>query len=353
VFGNVIIRTGGLPFRYGPPAGFSELSTENLSAVAIKNPSDHFSAILDTGANILTAAQAKFSNGLWWIKDRANSNQHQWVDSVRGGNLALQMPTPGAETAYVAPSGNSVAWCWNAPDSFTSSAGSISSSGRRNDAAGFSIVSYTGNNTTGATIGHGLSAAPKVMIVKERDGVSRFTMYHGDLGATKYLDFDDDAAAYTSTGSNSTWNSTSPSSTVFTVGANGATNENNMPIIAYCWAEVPGYSSFGTYVGNGNADGPFIYTGFRPAFVLVKRHTTSGGYTVKDSARSPYNPSNIWLTNDSTAAENTGADLTDFLSNGFKIRYSGGQNTSGVGYIYMAFAEHPFGGADVSPSPAR
>jgi hypothetical protein len=322
----------------------------------ITNPSNHFQTILDTGANILTAAQAKFPNGLWWIKDRVNSNQHQLVDSVRGGNLALQTPASGVETAYSAPSGDSVAWCWNAPDAFTSNAGTIASSGRRNVNAGFSIVTYTGNGVAGATVGHDLNAQPKMIIVKNRDQTDPWFVYHEGIDfsipADYYIVLNTNAARVNS---GTAWANTIPTSTVFTLGSNSSVNSNTRNYAAYCWAEVPDYSSFGSYVGNGNADGPFVYTGFRPAFVMIKGAEASGNWVIFDTARNTYNPSSKLLQPNDTGVEiDSSTYEIDILSNGFKVRTSNARvNSSGDGLIYAAFAEHPFGGANVSPSPAR
>jgi len=185
------LNAGQRAFAYTPPTGFKALNTANLPNAPIKKPSDHFTTILDTGANILTAAKAKFPNGLWWIKDRANSNQHQLVDSVRGGNLAVHTPATGNESAYVAPSGNSVAWCWSLPDTFTpvASGGFTNLAGRRNVAAGFSAVTYTAN-ATAQTLTHGLNAAPEFMMVRRRSynsGTIDWAVHHKAVALNNYL----------------------------------------------------------------------------------------------------------------------------------------------------------------------
>jgi len=349
---------GNLPFAHTPPAGFKPLSTADLPSVDIKDPSDHFTTILDTGANILSSAQSTFSNGLWWIKSRASSNQHQFVDSVRGGNLALQCPSLALETAYVAPANNSVGWCWSAPDTFTGSGGTISSIGRRNTSAGFSIVSYQGTGSAG-TIAHGLSQAPEFVIVKNRLASGGFVVAHKDidiLNGNLALHTNNPPQAFGSGWvdalSAATFSIRAGGSNIGNVGSSGA------DYIAYCWHSVPGYSSFGSYVGNGNNDGPFVYTGFRPAFVMLKRTDSTSDWAIVDSSRFLYNGSQDYtLKPNLTNAEATVTDkyiVGDFLANGFKFRYyDSSMNVSGGTYVYMAFAEHPFGGSNVSPATAR
>jgi hypothetical protein len=239
-----------------------------------------------------------------------------------------------------------VAWCWKAGGPAVSNTdGSITSQVSANQDAGFSIVSYTGNNTDGATIGHGLGKKPSFMIVKERTGASGWFVYHKDLGATKFLALHDTLAAGTETGSGSCWFATEPTSSVFTVGANGATNENNRPIISYCWTEIEGFSKFGSYVGNDDPDGPFVYCGFKPAFVMTKRTDTTGEWWMYDSSRGSTNPIPRMLLADSSGTENEDSSsyLLDFLSNGFKIRAGlAALNGDGGTFIFMAFAESPF-----------
>jgi hypothetical protein len=303
---------------------------------------------------ILDAAQDTFANGLWWIKSRASSNQHQFVDSVRGGNLALQCPSLALETAYVAPSNNSVGWCWNAPDTFTGSGGTISSSGRRNTSAGFSIVSYQGTGSAG-TIAHGLSQAPEFVIVKNRLASGGFVVAHKDIDI-----LNGNLALQTSNppqGFGSGWVDALSAAT-FSIRAGGSNIGNvgssGADYIAYCWHSVPGYSSIGSYVGNGNPDGPFVYTGHRVGWLLVKCSSTgSTDWYIWDSERNTYNPAGNTLRPNVTGQE-TVENYIDMLSNGFKLReVSASYNATGSTYIYIAFAEHPFGGANVSPSPAR
>jgi hypothetical protein len=225
---------------------------------------------------------------------------------------------------------------------------SISSTVRANPSAGFSIVSYTGNGTPtiANSIGHGLNATPELIIVKNRDNTIQpynWAVFHKDLidGSTvRYLRLNTTDGQVTGSGH---WRNTPPTSSVFYVGNDGPVNDSGDDYIAYCFAPVEGYSAFGSYTGNGSSDGPFIYTGFRPRFILQKRTDTAGSsWQILDTERDPFNLMNSPLLPESNSAEVT-ADRFDSLSNGFKIRTSnGGQNASGGSFIYAAFAEHPF-----------
>ena len=216
----------------------------------------------------------------------------------------------------------------------------IASTVRANQSAGFSIVSYQGNNTGGATIGHGLNAQPKFIVVKDRDSTSGWwAVYHAGVGAGKggYVNDNQGFSAQ------SHWSYSDPSSSVFYVGANANTNANQNDFIAYCFAPVAGYSAFGSYTGNGSADGPFVHTGFRVAWLMTKRTDTSENWEVRDSTRNPHNRTNLTLFPHARGAEDSGTVDFDLLSNGFKLRNTNGStNASGGTYIYMAFAENPF-----------
>jgi hypothetical protein len=345
------VNYGQLPFRYTPPAGYVGWTTENLPAVAITKPSDHFTTILDTGANILTAAKAKFPNGLWWIKDRTGSNQHQLVDSVRGGNLAVPCPSVAAEAAYAAPAGNSVAWCWKAGGApVANTNGTLPSQVSANQDAGFSIVSYTGG-ASGSTVGHGLSKAPQMMFFRNRDNGSQdWLVWREGLSSTQGLNLNNADPQFNS--GSSTFIS-DVGATTFRIGNSRTVNNGTDKIIAYCWHSVPGYSAFGSYVGNSSDDGPFIYTGFRVGWLMVKPDTAGTNWCIVDAARSTYNPTIGWLIPNAPDSEPPASLGVDFLSNGFKIRATGNPNNSGVSILYMAFAESPFGGSNVSPAPAR
>lgn len=336
----VTINFGQRSFAYTPPTGFKALCTANLPVPSIKKPSDHFNVQLSTGANIKTDSEALFTNELEWIKDRANANNHQLIDSVRGSSAVLQSNTTAAETTYTAPSGSSVGWVWRASDSaaVTNDVGTISSQVSANPTAGFSIVTYTGNGAN-ATVGHGLGIAPKMVIVKKRSATGEWPVYHSGLTSALYGVYLNATAAQYS--SSTFWNSTSPTSMVFSLGTTSDSNGNTSTYVAYCFAEIPGYSKFGSYTGNGSADGPFVYCGFRPRFVMVKRTNTNGDWLWMDSARDTQNAMSARLYPNLSQAEDAAPVIQDFTSNGFKLRIAVPYNVSSGTYIYMAFAECP------------
>ena len=216
--------------------------------------------------------------------------------------------------------------------------------------SGFSIVKWTGTGAN-TTLGHGLGVAPQMILVKNLADADSWVVYHEDVGATKGLTLDTTATPYTAS---TFFNNTAPTSSVFSIGSGGRTNGSSDGMIAYCFAEIPGYSSFGGYTGNGSTNGPFVYTGFKPAFVILKRTNAVGGWFTYDSKRDPENALTKVLQPDSSAAEVDSIDRLDFLSNGFKLRTStANNNASGGTFIYMAFAENPFGGDGVAPATAR
>ena len=337
------VNFGQRPFAYTAPSGFKALNTANLPTPTIADGSTAINVVLDTGANILTAAQGAIggSADLLWIKDRANSNNHQLIDTVRGGTATLQSNTTAAETTYSAPSGSSVAWTWDAGSStVTNNDGTITSQVRANPSAGFSIVTYTGNSTVGATVGHGLGVAPQLIIIKARNNVSggNWQVYHQAIGNTKYLELNSTSAAGTSS---NRWNNTTPSSTVFTLGSDSDLN-GSLNYVAYCFAPVEGYSAFGSYEGNGSGDGPFVYTGFRPRWILFKCSTAVAYWGIYDAARNTYNAVNLGMYPNDSIAEVTDQPF-DFLSNGFKVRGTTAfVNSNADTYVWAAFAEHPF-----------
>jgi len=232
-----------------------------------------------------------------------------------------------------------VAWNWKANGAGSSNSdGSITSTVSANTTSGFSIVTYTGNSTAGATIGHGLGVAPKFIIVKSYSDNYNWTVYYGD--PTDYLVLN---ATDATTDSNEVWNDTAPSSTVFTVGNRNSTNQNTATFVAYCFAEKTGFSKFGSYEGNGSTDGPFVYTGFKPAFVMIKVTNGTDNWFIFDNRRSTSggNVVDDYLYPNLSNAEG-GTDILDFLSNGFKLRTTDGGQNGSSNYIYMAFAESPF-----------
>jgi len=358
---------GQQPFVYTPPTGALRLNTYNLptSTIVAGNKVMDATTYTGTGATQSVTNTASFKPDLLWIKDRSRAGAfHDIVDSVRGVNLTLSSNSTAAEATgsfitslnsngftlpanttsdnyFTNVSGDTfVGWQWQAGQGTTSSNtnGSITSTVSVNATAGFSIVTWTMPSTAGITIGHGLGVAPAMYVVKSRAVSSGWALYHQSLGNTGYLLLQSTAAFATDP---TAWSNTSPTSNVFTIGTSFNGLAGNY--LAYCWAEVAGFSKFGSYVGNGSTDGPFVYTGFRPKYILIKATSGTLDWAVEDSTRSPYNQANAALYPDLSAAETTAYDLRDFLSNGFKIRTSdGNSNTNGTTYIYAAFAENPF-----------
>jgi hypothetical protein len=243
-----------------------------------------------------------------------------------------------------------VGWNWKADGAGVSNGdGTITSTVTvsANTIAGISIVTYTGTGVVGATVGHGLGAVPAMMIVKSRSAASNWLVYHKGVASdpqTDYLTLETTNAVADNAGP---WNDTAPTSSVFTIGDTGWTNTNTATYVAYCFAEVEGFSKFGSFVGNGSTDGAFVYLGFRPAFVMLKDSSVGGvgsNWGMFDNDRLGYNSFQRDLRANVINAEGTDNDLIDFLSNGFKIRStsSGFGGGSGTTYIFMAFAENPF-----------
>ncbi len=351
-------------FYYTPPTGFLALCTQNLPEPTVV-PSEHFNTVTYTGdgttSNAITGVG--FQPDFVWAKSRSAAQNNGLVDVIRGGTNRLISNSTAAESTILGISFGAdgftslgsfntsattyVAWNWKANGAGVSNTdGSITSTVSANVDAGFSIVSYIGDNTDGATIGHGLSIAPDMVIWKNRSTTDNWVVWHTGHPYVGYLENTasfDNLAAYTNL-----LEGTDPSSTLLTVGANGGTNSHTNgsgnSIIAYAFHSVEGYSKVGSYTGNGSTDGTFVYTGFRPAYVMVKRTSDVANWVVVDNDRSAYNVANAQLAPDSSAAETTNANLQlDFTSNGFKLRGAGGgTNISGDNYIFMAFAEMPF-----------
>jgi hypothetical protein len=361
---------GQRPFAYTPPTGFRSLCTTNLPATAIgfgltNQGDDYFNPVLYTGTGANQSITVGFQPDFSWLKTRSGASNHVLIDSVRGVTKYLNSNTTAAEAtstdqflsfdsngftlgANVGAGGSTnqngttyVAWNWKAGGTGVSNtAGTITSTVSANTTAGFSIVTYTGNNTTGATIGHGLGVAPSMIIIKDRlQGTGyNWNVYHASIGNTQRLFLDATSAAAAGV-----WNNTSPTSTVFTLTNNVAVNGTDN-YVAYCFAAVPGYSAFGSYTGNNSADGPFVYTGFRPRYILFKDATNSAtNWVIQDTTRFTYNLVTGGLLANTSASEYSSGYDVDILSNGFKIRRSGGDtNASGATIIYAAFAEAPF-----------
>jgi hypothetical protein len=353
-------------FYYAPPSGFLALCTSNLPEPTIgpnsgtnEQADDYFNTVLYTGTGSSQAITGVGFQPDWvWTKGRSVAYSHYLFDSSRGVQKRLMANNLNAEdtlsnglTAFgtdgfthggEAGMGNNndtfVAWNWKANGGTTSSNtdGSITSTVQANTDAGFSIVQYvaTGSN---ATVGHGLSVEPDTVWVKNRDtGTRHWMSYWKPLGNTDRMLFNTDATASTS----ASFNNTSPTSTVFSIGTSAHVNDASDNYIAYCFHSVEGYSKIGSYTGNGNADGAFVYTGFRPAWVMMKRTDSAGGWHILDNKRAfAGNEIDVRLEADNSDAENTaGPPHTDFISNGFKLRTTfDNMNASGGTYIYMAF----------------
>jgi hypothetical protein len=345
-----------------------------MAYTIINKGSSYFNIILYTGTGASLANTGTGFQPDWvWIKGRSAATSHGLYDAVRGVQKQIESDNGDAETTETTgltafgadgftvgslaqlntSAATYVAWNWlGANTTVSNTSGTITSTVSANTTAGFSIVSYTGNGTSGATIGHGLGVVPRMIIVKNRTTADEWRVYHASLGATQFLALNLNTAASTSS---SVWNNTTPTSSVFTVGNSGTTNGSTNALIAYCFAEVKGYSKINSYTSNAASDGPFIYTGFKPAFIMIKSASGSRSWIIFDNKLNPNNLSSQSLAPDTTAAENTGTNLIiDILSNGFKIRGNSTViNSAATAYTYMAFAENPFVTSTGVPVTAR
>ncbi len=360
-------------FKYAPPTGFLALCTDNLPDPVIADPGKYFKTVLYKG-NSSSDASARsitgvgFKPDLVWIMPRNNSGNHfnAVVDSVRGPNIIHSTNsanrlestrtrqlmsfdddgfTIGDNSdggSYVNIDYNYVAWCWKAGGpSYKNTKGTLTSQISVNQTAGFSIGTYTGNRTANQSIGHGLGKLPSMIILKERNANSGWSVYNSSRGSTRvsYINITD--SEYTETDSTASWALTDPTSDVFYVGNNGATNDNNL--IFYAWTEIEGFSKFGSFTGNGNNDGPFVYCGFKPAWVMLKNTNDSSHWCIWDSARQSINEQQDAMRPDAGPFSETNGFQMDFLSNGFKARDNetsvNGDNDT---MIFAAFAESPF-----------
>ena len=311
-----------------------------------------------------------FQPDFTYVKSRTNTESPWIMDAVQGvtkanftsGNTAEQSVSTGItawnsdgfalgnNTAWNQNSQNFVSWNWKANGAGSANTdGYLASTVSVNTTSGFSIVKYLGNGSAN-TVGHGLGVVPKMIIVKNLNTTDSWFVYHVSLGASNQLKLNETEASSANQGA---WNNTSPTSALFTVGNSEATGGNGRNMIAYCFADVQGFSKMGSYVGNGNADGTFVYTGFKPAFVMIKRTDTTQDWYMLDNKRNTFNPVDKYLLANANDAETT-FTIPDFLSNGFKLRTTGGgTNASGGSYIYMAFAEAPIVGTNNIPANAR
>ena len=354
-----------------------------MAYTTIDKPSDYFNTKLYTGnASTQTISDVNFQPNLTWIKNRNGVRNHMLFDSVRGALYRLQSNTTAASasTANTLTSWNSdgfalgsendtngtgatfASWNWKAGTSFTNDAsatgiGSIDSTGSVSQEAGFSIISYTGNGTANQSVAHGLGATPKFIIIKPRSAAGYWCVTNPRFVSVSdpnilYLQLSNGGEA-DDTNINGT---TAPSSTVFGVDDYNAVNTDGQTQIAYCFTPIKGYSSMSTYVGNGNVNGPFIFTGHKPAWILIRAATRAGTWNIYDNKRNPFNNIQDFQVANLAEEDVTGNTYQniDMLSNGFKCRGTGtGTNESGSTYIYMAFAENPFVTSTGVPATAR
>ena len=357
-----------------------------MAYTTIDDPSAHHQTKIYTGngtdGRALTFDGNSDMQPDWlWVKNRNNTGPYSGhiFDSTRGANKSLFPDDVAAELTnsaygylgafqsdgFTVTSGSSgdervnndndlyVMWGWKANGGTTSTNddGNIDTTVQANTTAGFSIVTWTGANST-ATLGHGLGAVPEMIISKPRDSGQEWGVYHQHVGNDDYLHLNETAAEQDNA---VYWNDTTPTSTVWSVGNAGPTNRNTSAMLAYVFAPIQGYSKFGSYTGNANAEGPFVYTGFKPAWVVIKNIDATANWHMYDNKRDATNVVETALQANTSNAEFTTSNKLDFVSNGFKIR-AGNQvstNHDGVNYIYMAFAESPFVSSKGVPTTAR
>jgi len=344
--GSMVVNHGQRPFAYTPPTGFKALNTQNLPEPTIRRGNQYFNAVTYTGTGAARSVTgAGFQPDLVWIKNRSAAISHGLNDSVRGAGKFLysnltdaegNFPTDfasfdadgfslGSATGAVTNTNGSsyVAWQW-----------------KEGATQGFDIVTYTGTGSN-TTVAHNLGVAPRMIIFKRRSAIANWAVYHASIGNTGALALDLTIATDTNV---AYFNNTSPTSSVFTVGTGNSVNASTSTYVAYLFAEVAGFSRFGSYTGNGSSDGPFVFTGFRPRWVMVKYYSGSGAnhWWIWDTARNTYNAMNDTLVANLSVSEQSPLPI-DVTANGFKFRTSNGEmNGSGTSYIYAAFAEFPF-----------
>ena len=328
-----------------------------MAYTSIDNPAEYFDIKLWSGTGSEQAISSlEHEPNLVWIKRRDATNNHRLTDSVRGVTKEIYSDltdaedtqaqglksfdstgfTLGTNAGYNASGGTYVGWCW-----------------KESTTAGFDIVSYAGDGVAGRNISHSLGAKPHWMVVKNRSSSVKWAVYHEkntSAPGTDHLQLNSDAAT---SDDDSTWDDTEPTSSVFRTKSSSATNGSSANYIAYLWTPIQGFSKFDSYTGNANANGPFVYTGFRPAWILIKNTNASQGWNPYDNKRAGYNNANYRLVANTNEAEYT-SEVLDILSNGFKIRTDGEwANGSGHTIVYMAFAESPFANSSGVPTNAR
>jgi hypothetical protein len=332
---------------------------------AITKPNQHFDATTYTGTgSARSVTGVGFQPDFVWIKERSSTSGHALFDVVRGVQKRLVSNTTDAEdtSAQLLTAFNSdgfsvgtdgainentqtyIGWQWKAGGTAVSNtSGTITSSVSANPTAGFSVVTYTGTGAN-ATVGHGLGVAPSMIIVKNRTtAATSWNVYHISTGNTGAM-FLETTNAFAA--DSTRWNNTTPTSTVFSIGSGAGVNQSTNNLVAYCFSAVAGYSAFGSYTGNGSSDGPFVYLGFRPRWIMIKNTTaaSAGSWRIYDTSRATYNADGTLLWADLASAEVTDASYQlDHVSNGFKIRNTSSDfNANSNTYIYAAFAEAPF-----------
>ena len=345
----------------------------------IDKPSDYFETKLYTGTgSSLANTGVGFQPDLTWIKGRSGATEHVLTDSVRGVTKELSSNdtvgeqtvaqgltafgsdgfTVGTDGSYNTSSATYAAWNWKAGTSFTNDSsatgiGSLDSTASVNTTSGFSIVKYTGAGGT-QSVAHGLSSVPKFILTKKYSGSAEgWGGYHSSLGNNQIIKLQVTDATETNT---AIWNATTPTTSVFSIGADNRSNQSGQTVIAYCFAEKKGYSKFGSYIANANVDGAFVYTGFKPAFLLIKNTSQATDWIMYDNKRDGFEPQNKEFRANTTAAERNAEDNNvQFCANGFKLRNAGTKSNadSGNTLIYMCFAEQPFVTSTGVPATAR
>ena len=351
-----------------------------MAYTTIDDPSAHFQIALYAGdgstQSITNDGNSDLQPDWVWTKSRSDSSLALITDSTRGTGKRIYPSSTSAEeshsnmvtafnsdgfsignhSAINTNNYNYVGWQWKANGGTTASNtdGATTSTVQANTDAGFSIVTYTGTGSA-TTLGHGLGVAPAMLIVKNRSTAVDWAVYHKDLTDAGYVLTLNSTDSQADSGTNR-WNHTDPTSSVFSVGSGQQTNQNTNSMICYAFAEKQGYSKFGKYVGNGNANGAFVYTGFKPAWLMIKDIGAAGNWFITDHKRNPFNLTDDWLVANGSGAETNyvNASSVDYLSNGFKLRTTYSEaNTSGRTYVYFAFAENPFTTSTGIPTTAR
>ena len=369
---------GQRAFSYTPPTGFNKLSSSDSipTSPSIVRPKKHFDTLIYTGNGSADRdiTGLEFKPDFVWIKNRDDYDWHMLQDVIRGANKVLYANTNDGEdtdnsnghvnhfieggfNVTAGASGNTningedyVAWCWKAGGAAVSNSdGTVTSSISVNKEAGFSIVTYTGNATASQTVGHGLGAAPNMVITKRRNSSDNWQVYWNSQGsgqATSRNGFLNLSNAMNNPAHVDQWGGAVVTSTTFPLGASDVSNNGSGDTyVSYCWTGIPGYSKFGEYTGNGNTNGSFVYCGFRPAFLIAKKYSGTDAWMMWDSTRDPHNLMHHRNSTEyypETTSENSGSSQCDFLANGFKWRgTSNDTNGDGDGYVFWAFAEQP------------